>query len=566
MKLQMKTKKIERAYTEVTDLRHLMRAFAARGDKIMFDYYDRREQVQRISFAAFVDRVEAFTAGLAALSLRGKRLAVIGETSPDWYVAYLSAICGGGTAIPLDRELAVAEIENFLVRSGAEAIVFSPTFENKFREMAAKHPEIAFLPMEAPAVSGAYGKAMEEIVALGKGKPSAFDTEADIHRMSVMLFTSGTTGTSKCVMLSEHNVCSAINAACAATDFHADDLLVSVLPVHHTYELCCSLAALNDGVEIAINDSLRHALRNFKRFRPTGLVLVPLFMNTMEKRIWEELHKKHLDKVFRRMMQATDALAGVGINLRKPLYSQIRVAFGGRLCKIICGGAPLNQDVADTFRAIGVRVWEGYGITECSPLVAVDPFDAPRPGSVGPAVKCCKVRIDGAIPDENGHEIGEICVKGDNVMLGYYDAPEATAEAFTEDGWFRTGDVGYLDADGYLYITGRQKSVIVLENGKNVFPEEIEEYLETVEQIAECVVVGRKAEDSDTVVLTAIVYPNLSAFPAGASKEEICATLKAEIAKVNKKLVGYKQIRHIELRDTEFEKTTTKKIRRNLVK
>ena len=559
-------KRTKRDFTPVETVRDLVRVYASHGEKVVFDYFSRNGNVHTMTYSALVGKIEAFCAGLKELGKSEARIAVIGETSPKWYIAYLATVCGGGVAIPLDKELAPEEIENFLVRSGAEVFVFSPLFENKFREMAAKHPGILFVPMYKCASPDAYGPNMNEIMEMGEGKPSAFKEDSDIHKMSVMLFTSGTTGTSKCVMLSEHNVCSAINAACESVYFFPDDVLLSVLPVHHTYELCCTLSGMNYGMRVAINASLRHVLRNINKFRPTALVLVPLFVNTMEKKIWDELRKKKLDGLMKKLMRASDAMRKVGIDARRVLFSAVLKSFGGRLCKIVCGGAPLNQDVANTFRSLGIDIWEGYGITECSPLVAVDVYYAPKPGSVGTAVNCCEVRIDGNMANEDGHVIGEICVKGSNVMLGYYGDEEATAAVFTEDGFFRTGDVGYLDEDGYLYITGREKSVIVLENGKNVFPEEIEEYLEPIDEISECVVVGRKAEDSDTIILTAVIYPDMTKFPEGTEKETVQAALKEKIDAVNRGLVSYKHIRKIEIRDTEFVKTTTRKIRRNLVK
>ena len=559
-------KKSKREFTEVQNVRDLVRVYASHGDKVVFDYFDRAGNIRTMTYATFADKIESFSVGLKELGKAGARVAVIGETSPKWYIAYLATICGGGVAIPLDKELALEEIENFLIRSSAEVIVFSRLFENKFREMAEKHPEILFVPMSKCTSPDAYGPNMNEIMAMGEGKPSAFREDSDINKMSVMLFTSGTTGTSKCVMLSEHNVCSAINAACESVYFFPDDVLLSVLPVHHTYELCCTLSGMNYGMRVAINDSLRHVLRNINKFRPTALVLVPLFVNTMEKKIWDELRKKKLDGVMRKLMRASDTMRKVGIDARRVLFSAVLKSFGGRLRKIVCGGAPLNQEIASTFRSLGIEVWEGYGITECSPLVAVDLYYAPKPGSVGTAVPCCEVRIDGNMANEDGHVIGEICVKGGNVMLGYYGDEEATAAVFTEDGFFRTGDVGYLDEDGYLYITGREKSVIVLENGKNVFPEEIEEYLEPLEEISECVVVGRKAEDSDTIILTAVIYPDMTKFPEGTDKDAVHAALKEKIDAINRSLVSYKHIRKIEIRDTEFIKTTTRKIRRNLVK
>jgi len=389
----------------------------------------------------------------------------------------------------------------------------------------------------------------------------------DLNRMAIMLFTSGTTGTSKCVMLSEKNFISCVNAACECVEFFPEDTIVSVLPIHHTYELSCMMAALNYGMNIGINDSLKRVLKNFSFFRPTGLVLVPLFVNTMYKKIWEEAKKKKKDKILRAALAASTRLRRVGIDLRRVLFSDIISAFGGRLCKIICGGAPLNPEIAKKFDEFGITVCEGYGITECSPLISVNPYYARKHGSIGPTVNCCTARIYPEGVNELGYAEGEIQVKGDNVMLGYYKNPEATAEVFTEDGWFCTGDVGYMDEDGYLYITGRKKSVIVLENGKNVFPEEIEEYLGNLDTVAECVVVGRKKENNpETIVLTAIIYPNFDAFPVGTDISEIAKAVQAEVNAMNRGLVGYKQVRKVEIRKTEFEKTTSRKIKRHLVK
>ncbi len=559
-------RKGRRDFSPIKTLKDQVRVYESHGNKIAFDYFGDDGEVYSMTYLEYAKNIRALSAGLAEICKSKARVAIIGETSPSWHIAYHATICGGGVAIPLDKELAIGEIENFLVRASAEVIIFSNSFASKFCEMAKAHPEIMFIPMHDCDCGNVYAPSMDDIIADGRGKDSAFDETCDPNRMSVMLFTSGTTGTSKCVMLSETNVCAAVNAACDSVFFFPDDVLLSVLPVHHTYELCCTIAGMNYGMRVAINDSLRHVLRNINRFKPTALVLVPLFVNTMEKRIWDELRKKKLDGVMKNLMTASNTARKVGIDARHILFAAVLKSFGGRLKKIICGGAPLNQDVANTFRALGIEIWEGYGITECAPLVAVDVYFKPKPGSVGLPVSCCEVKIDGEMASEDGHTIGEILVKGSNVMLGYYDDKEATNTVFTKDGFFRTGDVGYLDNDGYLYITGREKSVIVLENGKNVFPEEIEEYLEPLDMINECVVVGRKAEGSDTIILTAVVYPEATAFPEGATKEEMHAAIKAKVDLINRSLVSYKHIRAIEIRDTEFEKTTTRKIRRNLVK
>jgi long-chain acyl-CoA synthetase len=339
---------------------------------------------------------------------------------------------------------------------------------------------------------------------------------------------------------------------------------VSVLPIHHTYELACQLALLNYGGTIAINDSLRHVVQNFQKYRPTGLVLVPLFVNTLYKRIWSQARSTGKESLLHYGAKLSNALLSVGFDVRKRLFAQVRDAFGGRLHKIICGGAALSPSMIYAFESFGISIYEGFGITECSPLTNVTPYYARKPGSVGPAVPCCSVRIDptGQL-SESGFEIGEVQVKGSNVMLGYYGDDEATANAFTTDGWFRTGDVGYLDHDGYLYITGRSKSVIVLENGKNVFPEEIEEYWEPIEQVAECVVVGRVIGGS--ICLVALIYP-AAEFAQTHSKEEMQAFFNGEMVRINRELVSFKQLHSVELVDTEFRKTTSKKIIRYLVK
>ena len=334
-----------------------------------------------------------------------------------------------------------------------------------------------------------------------------------------MLFTSGTTGTSKCVMLSQKNIFSCVSSAAASVDFNPDDTIVSLLPLHHTYELACMLAALDYGVHICINDSLTHVLKNFKLFKPTALILVPLYVYTFYKKIWSEAKRGGRENKLKIGIGASRAMSTVGIDRRRELFKDVLDAFGGRLEKIICGGAALNPRMIEFFENIGISIYEGFGITECSPLVFVTPYYARKYGSVGTTVPCCQARIDGEDIGDHGYIEGEVQVKGDNVMLGYYKNPEATADAFTDDGWFRTGDVGYQDKDGYFYITGRMKNVIVLENGKNVFPEEIEEYLEGIENIAESAVVGRQVDE--TVNLVALVYPDYTKYPSDVTTEDI---------------------------------------------
>lgn len=563
-------KKTERIFTPISSFKHLLDTMDARGEKILFQY-PVGKSYESVAYGEFANRVRVVAAGLDAVGLAGKRVAVIGETSPEWVMTYLAVTCTGGVIVPMDKELAISEIEGFLSSVDAEAIVYSGSFNKKLESTMENHPSLRlFLPMEP-----AEGEARENVLPLAemleKGKNRLSEgyvmPDRDHEDLAIMLFTSGTTGTSKCVMLSEKNICECVNSACASVNFSENDATMSVLPLHHTYELAIMLASMCYGIKININDSLRHLMRNLAYYQPTGLVLVPLFVNTMYKRIWDEARKKGKDKLLKRMIKISNGLRKVGIDMRRTFFKSVLAAFGGKLEKIICGGAPLNPEMVNNFEAFGVQICEGYGITECSPLIAVAPYFAPKRGSVGPAVPCCEARIakTGNVNDR-GFEEGEIQVKGDNVMLGYYNNPEASAQAFTEDGWYRTGDVGFMDEDGYIYITGRLKSVIVLENGKNVFPEEIEEYLENTEGVGEVVVVGRKDTDGETILLTAIVYPDQNIFPEGTDKQVIYDTLYGRITALNKELPSFKKIKGLEIREVEFEKTTSRKIKRHLVK
>ena len=561
--MKYSVKKTPRIYTKLQGFADLLPVLEARGDRTLFKYPVGKEFVS-LSNADFAAMIRRTAAGLHAIGLGGKRVAIIGETSPEWVASYLAIVAGGGVAIPMDKELAIESIEGFLSTVDAEAILYSAGFHEKFENARANHPSLkAFIPFKGEAGEKTLPfeellKKGEEALAAGYVLP-ARDHEAP----ATMLFTSGTTGTSKCVVLAEKNTCSCINAAAESVNFSADDVLLSVLPIHHTYELAIMITAIDIGCTIGINDSIRYLMRNVAAIRPTGLILVPLFVSTIYKKIMDKAKKQGKDGLIRKMIPIA---AHLPRKMRRKLFGAIHETFGGRLEKIICGGAALNPELVKNFDAFGIQICEGYGITECSPLIAVNPYYANKPGSVGPAVPCCQARIAVTGKNDLGFDEGEIQAKGDNVMIGYYQNDEANAAAFTEDGWYRTGDMGYMDKDGYIHITGRLKSVIVLESGKNVFPEEIEEYLEDIEEIAESVVVGRKAEDSDAVLLTAVVFPNKDAFPEGTDKDTMYKVIYDKIVEQNKRVASFKKIMALELRDEEFEKTTSKKIKRHLVK
>ncbi|PWL50129.1 MAG: AMP-dependent synthetase [Clostridiales bacterium] len=562
-------------YGKYANLQELVSASAMRfGDKPLYKYFDADGQIREMSYCTFGNETKAIGTALAAYGLLGKRIAILSESRPEWMVGYVATIGGGGVTIPLDRELQTEQIRNFLNLSEANAIFFSAPYEKALLEMAPELPGVrAFIAFDEPAEPWpaeladrlfVYRRMAEDGREMYENGNDAYTSaHVDVYAMSAIIFTSGTTGTSKGVMLSHDNLLECVRASANMVNFSSRDVLLSVLPLHHTYETCCGmLTPICLGATVCINNSLKYVVRNMNIFRPTGMILVPLFVSTIYKKICDEVRKKGKEKLLARGIAATKLARKVGIDLRKPVFAEVRRGLGGRLSKIICGGAALDPDLVDRFDELGIQIAQGYGITECAPLVSVNPYTALKYGSVGVPIRGSSIKIlkengDGAESEAETGSIGEICVKGPQVMLGYYNNPEATKEVFTDDGYFRTGDLGYVDDEGYIFITGRKKNVIILANGKNIYPEELEEYLYKLDVINECVVVAR--EVGGETLLTAVVYPEYTRFE-GADAEQIKETIKAEIMAVNKHLPVFKQIRNIEIKKNEFEKTTSKKI------
>ncbi len=566
---------------EIKSLRDLVETSAELyGDKILY-IYKRGEARYSFSYNDYRRDLYRLGEGMSRIGLMGGAVAVIGESCPEYMTAYIAAVSGGGVIVPLDRDLGHAEIARFADLSGAEAVFYTEQFNDVLPSLAEQMPQVRYFIPIAPAegsettdIGSSAGDAVilpySELLALGdkameEGDRSFldYDCTADMSQMSALLFTSGTTGTSKGVMLSHANLVASVNAASRGTIFGPDNTFVDLLPMHHSYEITCGhLGAANLGGTVYINDSLKNTLRSITTFKPDSLIVVPLYVETMHKRIWAEIARKGMTRRVRALMKASSAMHRAGIDIRRKLFKQILDGLGGNLRYIICGGAPLSPELVRDFDAFGIEICEGYGITECSPLIAVNRHGKVRLRSVGQPVDNCEVRI--ADPSADG--TGEIEARGRNVMLGYFGNEEATSEVFTEDGWFRTGDVGCMDADGYIYITGRKKNIIILSNGKNIFPEEIEEHLYTSPLIGECVVIGRKNSAGDTRI-TAVIYPSDEAVELeGKSEEEKLALIRDAVNTINRSLPVYKQVRDVELRSEEFEKTTTRKIKRFLVK
>lgn len=560
---------------EVTSLREMVvNVVNAVGDKDLYVYKEGKTEVH-YTYPQFKTDCERFGTALNALGLAGRHVAVISETSAKVTVTYYGTICSGGVIVPMDKDVQIEQLVNFLNLAECAAIVYSATYAGVITAEAAKLPGVQlYVPMagedsvdetlpHAPRVMG-----WDNLLALGAnaieaGDDSYYANPVDLEKMCAILFTSGTTGTSKGVMLSQGNLCAAAYASSMTTPYDSRTRLVSVLPQHHTYEMTCShIAAINLGCSEFINDSLKYVMRNFASYQPNALVLVPLFVETIHKRIRDEIRKKGMEKKVAFGKKLALTLLPLGIDIRPKLFSQITSALGGKVESIICGGAPVSPEILRDFYAYGITIYEGYGITECAPLLACNvPGEKPRFGSVGKPVYGVTLKIDKADPAD---ETGEILAKGPNVMLGYYKNEEATREVFTEDGWFRTGDIGYIDRDGYVYITGRKKNVIILSNGKNVFPEELEEHLSHSDFIKESVVIGRP-DESGEIAITALIYPDPDLME-GKSPEEIESAIRAEVDNINRALPSFKHMSVVEVRDTEFEKTTSKKIKRFLYK
>ncbi|MBR6650387.1 MAG: AMP-binding protein [Clostridia bacterium] len=551
----------------VENLRQLAQSNAdVYGDKDFYVYKQNGENVT-VSYNDFNKTVRAFGTGLYKMGLAGKTIAISGDTHPNWTAAFIAIISAGGVAVPLDRDLDAKEAAGFLKIADCSAVIYTASLNKKFKGIAEELPLEYYIPISPEEDDTISFDKIAEIGqnALDEGE-DFFDTiEPDMEKMSILLFTSGTTGTSKGVMLSHGNIICCINASCNATQYCKDDRFVSVLPIHHTYELAAGQLALsNQGASMFICEGLRYATRNFKEYKPTALVLVPLFLETVHKRIWDEIKRKGIEKKVRAGMAFSDSMLRMGVDLRPKLFSEVTAAFGGELRSIVCGGAPVDPQILRDFYSFGITVHQGYGITECSPLVAVN-----RPGnikfdSVGQPVDNCEVKI---VPLEDGEgkgNEGEILVRGGNVMLGYYKNEEATRAAFTSDGWYRTGDVGKMNKQGHITITGRLKNIIIASNGKNVFPEELEEHLMKIDAVKECVVVGR--EESGNVTITAVIVPNLDVLGESSSDTAISFVLKEAIAQINRTLPPYKHINKFEIRHEDFERTLSKKIKRFLVK
>jgi len=493
---------------------------------------------------------------------KGNKIAMIGPNSYEWITVFVSVLNSEAVFVPVDKELPIEEIAYIINDSDTDVFFYASVYDEKIKANKELFKNVKyFVNIDAKEDDGqflSYKKLMEKGKNLFDGGYTEYInmTPAE-EELKMIVYTSGTTGTAKGVMLSLANVMSAQNYGLRVSSIAKT--MINVLPLHHTFGgLVDILVAIKCGCTMGINDSIRNVLPNFKAYKPEGAMLVPLFVEKFYQRIWAAIEEKGLTKTFKIMMSVSNALLKVGIDVRRVLFKSVHEQFGGNLRLIVCGGAPMREELGRFFESIGITITNGYGITECSPLVSVNREYYYNFSSVGVVCPNVEVKIDN--PNEDGE--GEILVKGPVVMMGYYKNPEKTAEVLTEDGWFSTGDYGKYDTEAErLYITGRKKNLIVLKNGKNIYPEEIEDYLTGRIEIEEVIISAIKDEDGSEVGLQAEIYPFQEKI-AGMDEKAAYDFIKNVVEEYNKTMPAHKRVIKVTVRKEPFEKTTSGKIRR----
>ncbi len=548
------------------------------GNKeFILEKFDPKGKYTEISYEQFGKDVIGFgTALTRKLDLEDMpRVLIISETTYEWYVSYMTMLCGKGIAIPTDKELPDNELENVVKRSRADVIIYSEKKAEAIKKIMEKVPEVKYF-VKMYSEEGINGKnvGMKYLIEEGRALVESGDDfyskiEIIPDEFKVLLFTSGTTSNAKGVMLSSRNLAENINAVSAYVKLMPTDRFFSVLPLHHTYESSIGfLLPMANGCSIAVCQGLKHIVPNFKETNPTALLAVPLLIENLYRKINANIKKSKKDGLVNSMIHVTNALKVVGVDVKRKVFGEIHENLGGKLRIIVSAAAPIDAKIGKWVEDIGIVFLQGYGLTETAPISALTPEFQPKVGSAGKAIFQAELKIDN--PNQNGE--GEVLIKTPTLMLGYYEDEEATKEAIeVKEGqrWFHSGDVGYLDQDGFLYITGRSKNVIVTQNGKNIYPEEIELLLGQIAEIKECMVYGKEApkeEANKELIISVKVIPNREEIEAqygkDVSEEKIKEIIWEKIKEVNKQLTSYKAIKNLEIKNDEFEKTTTMKIKR----
>ena len=554
---------------EVTNFKDMLyRSSENFKSRTVFKEKDENGNIISITYEEFKNDVVYLGTDLIKRGFLNKRIVVIGKNSYEWSVSYLAASIVG-IVVPIDKELHSDDVINFMNVSETVCILgdlknLSSVKENANKLNNKETVLVSFDKIDSKTNDILY---FDNIKVIGKdsylnGFHDFDDIQVDPDELRILLFTSGTTGNAKGVCLSQRNICSNILSTYGIVKVKRSDLFFSVLPLHHTYE--CTLGFLlpiYSGASIAHCEGLRYIAKNMAEFHPSVILCVPLLLEKMHKTIVRNMNKT-LPEKYRKENQDENPFDNLPFFIKKIVKNKVKNTLGGRLRVFIVGAAAANPEILSDFRKLKLNTLQGYGLTECSPLVAGNTDFFQKDDAAGLPIPNVEYKID----SPNNEGIGEIIVKGPNVMLGYYNNPEATANLII-DGWFHTGDLGKIDENGYLYITGRCKSVIVTKNGKNIYPEEVEYYLNDNPLISEALVQGIQEEDDDETYVKAQIYPNLEAISeylkgSVPTKEEIKKIISDVVSSVNSKLPNYKHIKGFIIRDKEFEKTTTQKVKR----
>jgi len=572
-------KKRETPYEDMTHYKTVKEFFLNSAEKYpdedcILEKPDHKTSYKITTYKEFKEDVFGLgTALVNVLNLKNKRVIIIGETQYGWYVSYMAMLCGVGIAVPTDRELPLNELENIVKRSKASAIIYSPKKAEDIKKIKENIPEVEyFIEMKSENKLEDKDVGLQYLIDLGKsiiksGDNSFEKIQIDPEEFKILFFTSGTTSNAKGVMLNNRNLAENINAVSAYVKLYPIDMLFSVLPLHHCYESTIGfLLPMATGASVAICEGLRYIVPNLQEAHPTAILTVPLLVESLYKKINEKIVKSKKDKIVNTMISVTNALKGAGIDIKKKVFKEIYDNLGGRLRIIVSAAAPIDKKVGNWLDDIGITFLQGYGLTETAPIAALTPEYKPCIGSAGKAIVQADIKIKD--PNENGE--GEILIKSPTLMLGYYEDEEETKKVIDEEGYFNAGDIGYIDEDGYIFITGRSKNVIVTQNGKNIYPEEIEMLLDKVDEIKESMVYGKKPdanskkEEKELIITTRVIpdYDKIKELHGELSEKEIYDVIWKNIKEVNKKLTSYKAIKALEIKEGEFEKTSTMKIKR----
>lgn len=567
----MNNKRYQNIFYEVRtikDLRELLNSSAdLYTDSGAFLVKDKPgEDYRPVSYGKFREDVNSLGTALVELGLSGKKIAVIGANSYEWVLTYFAVSCGLGTIVPVESELRPDEIGKLLRWVGVAAVVCSGKMEKVVREASRNLDSLEYVICMNRKSHEGNELSLPLLLQRGRqlvgaGRRDYLDANIDPDAMSMLLFTSGTTGVAKGVMLSHSNIVSNIMNMSMYVNVKGY-VGLSVLPMHHTYEMTCHiLTGLYQGCCLAICEGLKYILKNMAEAKVNVMLGVPLLFESMHKKIFRQAEKNGKAGKLKRGIALSKRFRLYNTDMAKKMFREIHETLGGEMKLLISGAAAIDPKVIEDFTAMGIPMIQGYGMTEHSPIIAVNRDRYSKPSSVGPPMPNTEVRI--LNPDDQG--VGEILSKSASVMLGYYNNPEETEEILS-DGWLHTGDYGYIDKKGFLYITGRKKNVIVTKNGKNIFPEEAEFYLTRSDYIAEAIVYGIPDESGGETVVCARIFPDFEQIDERLGKlsdDELHELIRDQIDGANEKMPLYKHIRRFELRYTEFEKTPSRKIKRH---